>query len=215
MVYKEPKAAFDSNLAKKIEMGEVYLKSKIFISHIRQATCNNSLKNTHPFKRNLFGQDWLFVHNGEKGLTEYYDAHKKESDYFNPEGDTGSEKGFVLILNALKEKNAIDIAEQRDIIKKLADDIARSYADFNIIMSNSEYLICYHSGYNSLYYVERSYENNKELILEDADFKVDISEMKQPGEKAIVMATKQLTRGENWKQFSPLELIIFKNGCVF
>jgi predicted glutamine amidotransferase len=214
-VYKEPKAAFDSKLAKKIEKGVVDLKSKIFVSHIRQATCDSSLKNTHPFKRNLFGQDWLFVHNGASGLAKYYNAHKKESDCFNPEGETGSEKGFVLILNALKEKKARNIADQRDIIKKLADDIAHSGAHFNIIVSNSEYLFCYHCGHNSLYYVERSYENNKELILEDADFKVNISEMKELGEKAIVVATKQLTKGENWKQFSPLELIIFKNGCVF
>ncbi len=215
IVYKESQAAFNSELAKKIEMGVVDLESKIFVSHIRQAMSCKSLENTHPFERNLFGQDWLFVHNGAMGLTEYYKEHKKERDYFNPEGETGSEKGFVLILNVLKEKNARNIADQRNIIKKLADDIARSGAHFNIIMSNSEYLFCYHCGHNSLYYVERSYDNNKRLILEDADFRVFISDMKNPGEKAIVVATYPLTNGEEWKPFSPQELIIFKNGCVF
>ncbi len=214
-VYKRPKAAFECELAKKIERGDVDLKSKIFVSHIRQATSCRNLKNTHPFKRNLFDQDWLFVHNGGVGLTKYYNEHKEKSDYFKPEGDTGSEKGFVLILNALKENKAKTIADQREIIKELADNIARSGAEFNIIMSNSEYLFCYYGGVKSLYYVERSHDNDKKLILEDADFEVKVSDMKKSGEKAIVVATEPLTKGEDWKPFNPLELKIFKNGSAF
>ncbi len=53
------------------------------------------------------------------------------------------------------------------------------------------------------------------MILEDADFKIKISDMKKCGEKAIVVATEPLTKGENWKLFSPFELKIFKNGSVF
>jgi predicted glutamine amidotransferase len=216
-VIKEPKPAFVSKKAKEIESGDENLTSKIFVCHIRRAASScRCIKNTQPFKGRLFDQDWLFVHNGGDGLARYYNSHnKKVSGCFNPEGDTGSERGFVLILNALKEKNAKDIADQRNIIKTLADDIARSGAEFNIIMSNSEYLFCYYSGYNSLFYVKRSYEDDKHLILIDAGDRVDIPEMKNPGEKAIIVATKQFTEGENWKPFSTGELKIFKNGCVF
>lgn len=216
-IIKEPKPAFESKKAKEIESGDVNLTSKIFVCHIRRAASSCCcLENTQPFKRRLFDQDWLFVHNGGDGLAKYYNSHnKKVSGCFNPKGDTGSERGFVLILNALKEKNARNIADQRDIIEKMANDIARSGAHFNIIMSNSEYLFCYYSGYNSLFYVERSYENNKHLILKDAGDTVDISEMKNRGEKAIIVATKKLTTGEDWIPFSPLELKIFHDGSVF
>ena len=89
-VYKEPKAAFDSKLAKKI--GNMEFKSKIFVSHIRQmAGSRRSLENTHPFERRLFDQDWLFAHNGKDGLGAYYNSHPKVRDCFKPKGETGSE----------------------------------------------------------------------------------------------------------------------------
>ncbi|HSQ03512.1 MAG TPA: class II glutamine amidotransferase, partial [Burkholderiales bacterium] len=35
------------------------------IAHIRKATCGRvALENTHPFQRELWGQYWVFAHNG-------------------------------------------------------------------------------------------------------------------------------------------------------
>jgi predicted glutamine amidotransferase len=214
VVYKEPKPAYSSKLAKEIEEGKKQLISKIFICHIRKATSANKLENTHPFERNLFNRSWLFAHNGSKGLDEYYTKHKNPNDYFKPIGDTGSEKGFVLILNSLKEKNATKITDQIRIIKEIADDIKDSGADFNFIMSNSEYLFCYYSGYNKLYYVTRSYRD-KILTLRDADFKINVSDMKREGEKAVIVATNPLTKEEKWNKFEDGELKLFNNGELF
>ena len=214
VVYKEPKPAYSSKLAEEIVNGRKQLMSKIFIGHIRQAMSIKRLENTHPFKRNLFNRSWLFAHNGAKGLDNYYDKNRRSDDYFKPEGGTGSEKGFVLILNSLKENNALKINDQVKIIKKIADNIKESGAHFNFIMSDSEYLFCYYSGYNELYYVIRSY-GNKALTLKDADFEINVSDMKKIGEKAVIIATNPLTKEEEWNKFEEGELKVFKNGELF
>ncbi|HIM07860.1 MAG TPA: class II glutamine amidotransferase [Gammaproteobacteria bacterium] len=47
-----------------------FIKNKIIISHIRQATRGKvCIENTHPFSRELWGCDWVFAHNGQlKGI---------------------------------------------------------------------------------------------------------------------------------------------------
>jgi len=214
VVYKEPQSVYSSKLAEEIVDGRKQLVSKIFIGHIRQAMSAKKLENTHPFERNLFNRSWLFAHNGAVGLDNYYNKNKKSDDYFRPERDTGSEKGFILILSSLKKNNALKINDQIKIIKKIADNIKDSGAHFNFIMSDSEYLFCYYSGHNELYYVIRSYRN-KNLTLKDADFEVNVSDMKRENEKAVIVVTNPLTKEEEWNKFEEGELKVFKNGELF
>lgn len=204
-IYKGPEAASRSSLAKEIETGKIDIKSRIFISHIRQALSAHKLENTHPFQTGK----WIFAHNGAHGLDKYYKKHG--SGKFKPKGDTGSEKGFCILMNVLEENNVEKINDKTKIIKAVSDDIRKSGAHFNFIMSDSEHLFCYYSGYNSLYFTKRSFGNNK-ITLEDADYKIKVSDMKREGEKAVIVATKPLTKDEEWEKFGEGELKVFVDG---
>lgn len=49
------------------------IKSLNVIAHIRKATQGEvNIENTHPFIREIWGQNWVFAHNGNlKKLTRY------------------------------------------------------------------------------------------------------------------------------------------------
>jgi glutamine amidotransferase len=92
------------------------------------------------------------------------------------------------------------------IIEECAEYIL-TFGNFNFIMSDGEHLFCF--GDNSLYFVERKFGDNS-ITLSDSDYKINVSDMKKIGEKAIIVATKPLTKEENWKGISGL--MVFKDG---
>ena len=203
-IYKEPEPAFASDLAKQIEDGKIQLKSKIFVAHIRWASSGiKSMGNTHPFKKELFGKEWIFAHNGTlKGIFE------KDIGNFKTEGQTDSERAFCYILNKLKNKCREDssIKEISKIISETAEYISEM-GNFNFIMSDSEHLFCF--GHNSLHYTKRQFGNNA-ITLEDSDYQINVSDMKKIGEKAIIVATQPLTKEEKWEKITGL--MVFKDG---
>ena len=76
------------------------IKSENVIAHIRKATQGQtSLANTHPFMRELWGEYWLFAHNGH--LKHFYPA---PGDYYCPVGNTDSERAFCHILEQLRQR---------------------------------------------------------------------------------------------------------------
>ncbi|HSS40503.1 MAG TPA: class II glutamine amidotransferase, partial [Polyangia bacterium] len=61
--FLEPKPACDSAMASFIRDNPI--KTLLAVAHVRKKTRGKaSLENTHPFKRVLWGRDWVFAHNG-------------------------------------------------------------------------------------------------------------------------------------------------------
>lgn len=199
-IIKEEKPAYNSYKAKDIEERKINLRSKIFISHIRQASSGrNSFFNTHPFKRTLLGKDWIFAHNGTVGHYNLKDGIFTEKlVHFQPEGQTDSEYAFCFVLDRVKEKcsESSGVSQISVTIEEAANCI-KGHGNFNFLLSDSEYLYAF--GDSSLYFTLRKHEH-KILTLEDADYKIDVSDMKNPAEKAAIIATKRLTKEENWKK---------------
>ena len=76
------------------------IKSENVIAHIRKATQGTtSLANTHPFIRELWGEYWMFSHNGH--LENF---HPPRGQYYRPVGTTDSERAFCFILEELRQR---------------------------------------------------------------------------------------------------------------
>ena len=76
------------------------IKSENVIAHIRKATQGTtSLANTHPFIRELWGEYWMFAHNGH--LENF---HPPRGQYYRPVGTTDSERAFCFILEELRQR---------------------------------------------------------------------------------------------------------------
>lgn len=76
------------------------MKSCIAISHIREANVGQvCLENTHPFVRELWGQNWTFAHNGQLENP----AELPLAD-FQPVGTTDSERAFCWLLAQIKQR---------------------------------------------------------------------------------------------------------------
>ena len=91
-MFVEPTPAFNSQLARFVRDNPI--RTLLAVAHVRKRTIGAaSLENTHPFKRVLWGRDWVFAHNGtlpgvqQRALTD-----------FAPVGETDSEHAFCWML---------------------------------------------------------------------------------------------------------------------
>ncbi|CAM9679575.1 unnamed protein product [Chrysoparadoxa australica] len=83
------------------------IKTLNLIAHVRLATQGKvQLENVHPFQREMWGQYWVFAHNGDVPRAQYIIREGKEAGLqrrYSPVGDTDSEACFCLFLNDLME----------------------------------------------------------------------------------------------------------------
>lgn len=209
--------------------------SKIILNHIRYLSESESFENTLPFSRELFGQHWTFIHNGSSTMENYFTRYLKENNNkidFIPMGQTSSDKAFCIILNEIKkhilpeisiqkkDENiklicSYDFEELQKNIFKTCSSIMNSGTNFNMILSNGEYLFTFFSGYNKLYYLLRDGNTIKAdaIRFKNSDIApIKIGLEKDPNEKAYIIASEILTEGEEWTAFKAGEMLVFKNG---
>lgn len=188
------------------------IKSKNVISHIRKATHGHvSLANTHPFMREIWGEYWLFAHNGHlNNPKELFKSRQKH--YYRPVGTTDSEQAFCHILEHLKQK--FDEKPSKEAlfteIKMLTETI-RAAGIFNFILSNGEWMLAHSS--TLLHYIVRKAPFGKAKLLDD-DISIDFSAVTTPKDRVAVIATLPLTSNENWHQFATNELLMFEEGEI-
>ena len=92
-IIREPEAAADSEWLSFVR--NHHIRSTAVISHIRQATQGGlTLKNTHPFARELGGRMHVFAHNGTLAGFE-----RLALGAYRPIGDTDSEHAFCHLLH--------------------------------------------------------------------------------------------------------------------
>jgi predicted glutamine amidotransferase len=182
------------------------IKSLNVIAHIRKASVGAvSLENTHPFTRELWGQNWVFAHNGD-----LLDFHPRLNGRFLPVGSTDSEQAFCLLL----ERMHSDFTRRPDperlyrLIRKTAASIS-SHGSFNFLLSNGEYLLAHCSS--DLHYLIRKHPFSN-AQLKDLDMTIDFRQVTGQDDRVAVIATQPLTVNEEWIRIKPGECLLFRDG---
>ena len=204
-IFIDSKATIESPLAEFIKHYPIH--SMNVIAHIRRATQGAvALANCHPFSREMWGQYWMFAHNGD--LKGFYPSL---AGHYRPVGATDSERAFCYILDHLRQEfSAAPLNSSRlyPHLKRLADEIS-AYGRFNFLLSNGELL--YAHCWDNLSYVLRQPPFTTAHLV-DQDVTVDFSTVTGPDDKAVIVATKPLTDDEEWVTMQPGELVVFHMG---
>ena len=131
---------------------------------------------------------------------------------FKPKGETDSELLMCALLFDIQHQG-LGFSDFGKIRGMLQD-----YNKFGImclLFSEGEHLFAYRDikGMRDLCFTERKSPYG-EVSLEDNDWQVNLKEEKSPSQKGVVIATKGLTKNEEWKTFGEGELMVFKNGEI-
>ena len=185
------------------------IKSKTVISHIRKATQGSvHLENTHPFMRELWGQYWIFAHNGN--LLEF---SPELNGNFLPVGSTDSELAFCYILQELKKAypNGYPGDEKFfETLTHLTHEIGGA-GEFNYLLSNGDVLVTHCSSL--LAYLIRKAPFTS-ASLKDQEMTIDFSRVTTEKDQVAVIATIPLTDNETWTVMQPGSLWMFKEGAI-
>ncbi|MEH2454426.1 class II glutamine amidotransferase [Nostoc sp.] len=177
------------------------------IAHIRKATQGEvALHNCHPFRRELWGQYWVFAHNGNLP-----DFDPENFGFYQAVGDTDSEKAFCMMLETLRSRfpeGKPDIKELYPVLKETSDQIAE-LGIFNYLLSDGEHFFAYCS--TKLSYIVRQAPFAAAHLI-DQDMTVDFREVTSERDRVAVIATTPLTDNEVWTQIQPGELLVFQDG---
>ncbi|MDH2998132.1 class II glutamine amidotransferase [Pasteurellaceae bacterium LFhippo2] len=188
-------------------VGQYRIKSFNVIAHIRKATKGDvNLENTHPFIRELWGENWVFAHNGT-----VEDINICPKTHYQPIGTTDSEAAFCCIVGQLKDRFPEQPSEQEmfDAIIEITSKIA-THGVFNFIMSNGHWMIARCS--TNLHYVTRKAPFG--TALRDDDVMIDFREYTQESDKVTIITTQPLTKNEPWKKMKNGGYVFFKDGDV-
>lgn len=205
--FKDARPSSESHIAELIQSYPI--KSEVVVSHIRQANRGCvSLENTHPFTRELWGRYWTYAHNGQ--LSDYQDKFRVSK--FQPVGDTDSELAFCWLLENIVQKfgeqEPADIIAVYQYVSTLADEI-RALGVFNMILSDGENLMSYCS--NNLCYITRKAPFGKAKLI-DTDVVIDFKKETTPDDVVTVIATRPLTKDEEWHILAAGDWKLFRKG---
>lgn len=209
-IYQDDRPSASSPVADLIKSYQI--KSKNVIAHIRKATFGQvSLANTHPFMRELWGEYWLFAHNGHlQALDELFADNRQQ--YYRPVGTTDSEQAFCYILESLRQKydhKPSDAVLFHEI--KLLTEKIRTAGILNFTLTNGDWMIAHAS--TLLHYIIRQAPFGEAKLLDD-DVNIDFSAVTTPNDRVAVIATLPLTCNEQWTQLAQNELLMFKEGEI-
>jgi len=184
------------------------IKSDIVIGHIRQANVGAlTLENTHPFRRELWGENWTFAHNGQ-----LKDIHSVlPLGRYLPIGTTDSEHIFCWLLEQIAnafETRPADPSELYAFIYQLRTQL-HAYDVCNFMLSDGHALIVHCS--NNLHWITRRAPFGPAL-LKDIEVSVDFSKETTENDVVTVFATQPLTTNETWIKMQPGEMLVFEQG---
>lgn len=202
-VFRDNKPAAFSPLGDVVKNYKI--KSYNVVAHIRQATEGAvNIENTHPFIREIWGENWVFAHNGSVD-----DLNVCKSNHYQPIGDTDSEKAFCCMAASLKKRFDEKPSEKEifDAIVEISEKIAK-HGVFNFILSNGEWMIARCA--TKLQYVTRKYPFCK-VFREDNEV-IDFSQYTTEKDKVTIITTEPLTKNEEWTEMKNGGYVFFKDG---
>ena len=185
-----------------------HIKSENVIAHIRKASQGiNSLENTHPFQREMWGGYWLFAHHGQQHPSYAPEFNGKP---YRPVGSTDSEQAFCYLLNRLRAQFPDRPCPNTlfDALAELCAEI-RAHGMFNFILSDGR--VMYAHASTLLYYITRQPPFGQAHLI-DEDMAIDFAQVTTPDDRVTVITTLPLTDNETWRQFACDELIMFDHG---
>lgn len=203
--FKDPQPSCHSKIAELVK--NYPIKSKSVISHIRQANRGGvSLENTHPFIRELWGENWTFAHNGQ--LNGYESLPMGRAF---PVGQTDSERAFCWIIDQLYQSYPNKPEDILSLFKKVAGyaDRLRAMGVFNMLLSNGEYVLCYCT--NNLHWITRRAPFGKAQLI-DEEMTVDFQKETSDKDVVTIIATRPLTKDEQWNKMTEGEFCVFHFG---
>ncbi len=209
-IYQDDRPSASSPVADLVKGYQI--KSKNVIAHIRKATHGQvSLANTHPFMRELWGEYWLFAHNGHLQSPDQLFSDINQQ-YYRPVGITDSEQAFCYILENLRQKYN-EKPNDQILFQKIKELVTKIRANgiFNFTLSNGDWMIV-HSN-TLLHYIIRKAPFGDAKLLDD-DVSIDFSAVTTPKDRVAVIATLPLTCNEQWTQLAQNELLMFKEGEI-
>ena len=203
--FHDPDPSASSRIAEVVQTHPI--KSEVAICHIRQANVGGiCLANTHPFIRELWGQYWVFAHNGQ--LSDF----QAEPGFYEPVGTTDSEALFCDMLNHLRQHcHRGDPAETLvEHLVELANNYARQGV-FNLLLSNGEWLFTYCTTKMASITRRAPFGPAR---LKDTDVTVDFESETTPDDIVSVIVTEPLTTDEKWDIYQPGEWRLWRKGEV-
>lgn len=206
-MFLDPKASVQSPIAELVKFYPIH--SKNVIAHIRKATEGSvGLENTHPFRRELWGQYWVFAHNGTlKDYTPTLDGN------FLPVGETDSERAFCWILQELRKRFGAK-RPNGDLFFSALQELTleiTEFGPFNFLFSNGEKMFA-HSSTQLSYLVRQA--PFSEAHLKDQDVAIDFKDVTLPSDRVAIIATQPLTDNETWISMDPGTLWWFEDGSL-
>ncbi|MGB0748257.1 MAG: class II glutamine amidotransferase [Magnetospiraceae bacterium] len=204
-MFHDPNPSADSPIAQLVS--DYPIKSEIVVSHIRQATHGRvNLENTHPFRRELWGREWTFAHNGKlKGIK------KRPLEYYRPVGTTDSEHAFCWILDQLRARYPKPPSRpqaQWRYLKTLVHSVS-AQGVFNLLLSDSRVLYTHCS--TKLVWITRRAPFGKARLIDD-DISIDFQQETTPNDVVTVIATEPLTNNEAWHHMTQGDFTVFQGG---
>lgn len=202
-IFRDNRPGASSPMAEAVS--HYHIKSYNVIAHIRKATCGDvNLENTHPFIREIYGENWVFAHNGTvKDVAVCPECH------YQPIGATDSEMAFCVLLSRMKEMHPAKPEDK--VLFEAIVEISSALAEhgvFNFILSNGEWMIARCS--TNLHYVCRRAPFGK--ALRDDDVEIDFRQFTTEGDKVTIITTQPLTKNENWIKMKNGGYVFFKDG---
>ncbi|WP_201509397.1 class II glutamine amidotransferase [Psychrobacter alimentarius] len=214
-LYCDNRAAMDSPLAELVSQTRV--KAANTIVHIRKSD-DQLLCNAHPFTREIWGEAWVFSHNGKMTIRDASDSDpinqatgkQGKFNHYIPVGDTDSEFAFCYLLNQLKDRfeHKPDAQTLYEFLTEQCRFLA-NYGLFNCLLSNGEWMLGYAT--TLLFYVTRQAHFGSAALI-DVDVTMDFETVNEASDVITVFATTPLTSDEEWQQLAVNECIIFANG---
>jgi len=197
-----------SSQSKIAEFVKTYpIKSKNVIAHIRKATQGYvGLENTHPFRREQWGQYWIFAHNGN--VLHF----KPEFDgTYVPVGTTDSEMIFCWFMQELRARFGNKYPGHTRIFEAVRDltVAVNKFGEFNFLLSNGHMLIA-HCSTKLTYIIRKAPFTTARL--KDQDVSVDFSSVTSEADRVAIIATAPLTENESWVPMQPETLALFDDG---
>lgn len=171
--------------------------------HIREGSVGkNRLENTHPFRRNVLGRTFLFIHNGT--VRPVKDRVLRR---LAPAGDTDSEHAFLWLLESMPASAPGKFTRW---LKERGDEL-RAAGKFNFVLAAEKTLWAYAD--TSLHWSARVETLREEAA--PAPRRKSASRAPEARRvRSVLVATCPFTAGDSWTPLAAGSLLVARGGRV-
>jgi len=213
-VFREPRPGGDSQLA--AILANCGIPSHLIISHIRKATQGDiSIRNTHPFTRELGGRRHSFAFNGD--VPAAYDL-KLQSDRFLPIGTSDAEYAYCYLLNLLAAAGGTDdVSRTASILQSFGLQLS-AMGPANFLYSDSQRLYAFSSRRR---HPDGEYPPGMHMLtrqchqapLSVSCVGLKVSPTVELAQQIVLLSSVPLSE-EGWSPLAENQLMVVENGGV-